>query len=198
MFYIWWTYACDWNNGTDADKAARVRTLTQAVIDVRNKIDVNDKKINTSLIGARNTLQAALTGNQSLKAGTEPKFFTQRDPTVMVAGLRSAWPTTSSDGTWQVRLDSQNTYLDGELLSSTMSSIKAAMSAGMATPIGRLIVEAEDSRGGTSRNLDFVSSPLTGLTDQLITRMSVSNSIDPLDFKISSIAVPSSFHTNLT
>ncbi|KAL8692914.1 MAG: hypothetical protein Q9224_003863 [Gallowayella concinna] len=89
LFNVWWTYACDRMKGGDrrqnASQAAGM--LKQKLVVLSNTII--QLKILVESIKNRPALK------DQLKEGAEMPFYLQRDPTILVAGLRSAWPANT-------------------------------------------------------------------------------------------------------
>ena len=104
LWATFWTYMADRSKGTQDQQDQRRRNAILAITDSRNQIstDLSGSGISiNSLTAAVKQLQEDLGG---LQAGTKSTFYTQRDPTLMIAGLKSQWPSDWDQGT-TVRLN---------------------------------------------------------------------------------------------
>ena len=148
LFCAWWTYAVDRNNPLTRDNAF-TRAINQ-VSDLQRRIRANEDYKNNG-VGFVATLNAAIVAQKStlglLQNGQHPSFFTQRDPTLMIAGLSSKWPS-DWDKKLDVRLNPQN-FMGGEPLGFprfpriTPQMIPQQLPTAFATPISQIISEGE-------------------------------------------------------
>ncbi|KAG8527297.1 uncharacterized protein KY384_008041 [Bacidia gigantensis] len=110
LFFLWWTYMCvreknDSSLPSGDDIRGRVMALYHRIQSNGDGSPGSDMAYYIDRIG---WAKDGMTGNASVKAGIEPRFYRQRDPTVLVAGLSNRWPKIALDDTTAVRLDSQN------------------------------------------------------------------------------------------
>lgn len=111
LFNVWWRYACDRLKGDATIQAARKETALQAAAALTQQIRVTSNTIPQLQSLIDGIKDNALLKDQ-LKEGAELPFYIQRDPTLFVAGLRSAWPTNVDD-TLPVRSESNTTSTSG-------------------------------------------------------------------------------------
>lgn len=90
LFSQWWIYVADKDKGSDADKALRVTTAKQRIIDLYSDIQVVDQKLIDDLTTEVNN---KIKNIGLVQAGAVQPFFMQRDPTLFIAGLSSKWPS---------------------------------------------------------------------------------------------------------
>ncbi|KAL8810639.1 MAG: hypothetical protein Q9200_002409, partial [Gallowayella weberi] len=94
LFNVWWTYACDWMKGADATQAERRQNSFQAAGNLKQKLlDLSNTILQLQSLVQTIKNNPAL--KDQLKEGTEMPFYLQRDPTIFIAGLRSAWPANT-------------------------------------------------------------------------------------------------------
>ena len=106
LFHTWWTYMA--TRGKSGRNLPTQESVSYQVWELYHSIQSNgDGAPGSDMAYKMNQVENAK-GDLKLKAGIEPRFYTQRDPTVLVAGLSSKWPTPSADDKLPVRLDSQN------------------------------------------------------------------------------------------
>ncbi|KAK1829755.1 hypothetical protein QBC39DRAFT_427107 [Podospora conica] len=102
LFYLWWRYVTDRTPRGDKNKD---RERDEAV---KNRVLCLGKRVD-NLVGRRDACRANIikwSATESLQAGARPSFYQQRDPTLLVGGIKSGWPHDYLD-TLQVRVDSQ-------------------------------------------------------------------------------------------
>lgn len=102
LFYAWWRYVTDRTpKGNKGDDEKRDRPVRERVQCLGKRMD--------KLVERRDVCQANIlkwSATDSLQAGARPAFYQQRDPTLLVGGIKSGWPHDYLD-TLQVRVDSQ-------------------------------------------------------------------------------------------
>lgn len=153
LYSTWFTYVADRNTGTVADQKQRVTLMTRLVSNLRTQYGNNATSIGKwqSII---KSAQDNIPGNAAVVAGTEPNFYMQRDPTLLIAGLSSKWPTDFNDDL-QVRLQSQaSTYIDAQGATQPLpdtpigSTLAAKLPPMFQLPVKKLLGEAEIERDG--------------------------------------------------
>ena len=109
LFSAWWTYMSDRSNpSVDANALKQQMVATVSTLKQKLRANSNDKSNNDGFIKTlSDSVQAKQTTLGLIQAGTQSSFFTQRDPTLFVAGLSSKWPT-DWDQNLSVRLNPQN------------------------------------------------------------------------------------------
>ena len=153
LYLTWFTYVADRNTGSSSDQQHRVSLMTQEITSLRTQYGNNATAIGKmqSIIKAA---QDNIPGNAAVVAGTEPNFYMQRDPTLLIAGLSSKWPTDFNEDV-QVRLQSQaSTYIDAQGMSQPLPdtpngpSLAAKLPPMFRDPVQKLLGEAEIERDG--------------------------------------------------
>ena len=97
MFSLWWKFVCDDGKSTTADPT----TLKNAVQTLQGKMKNNQLLLKGGLIKLQSPAFEA-----AIQPSAEVSFYMQRDPTLLVAGLQSAWPKNINDKV-NVRLQEQ-------------------------------------------------------------------------------------------
>jgi hypothetical protein len=145
LFSAWWKYVVDRDLGTPADQAARRTAATSAVSTIVNRIRllgmISDGK---SLIRA---LSAVILRNSELmtcQAGIRPTFYTQRDPTLLFAGVPSNRDTKLVGKNIPVRVEGQETLGLGDPSTDPNMASWTAMNAELSKEIhGKVPAELE-------------------------------------------------------
>lgn len=102
LFYAWWRYVTDRTpRGNKEEDEKRDRAVRERVQCLGKRMD---KLVERRDVCRANILKWSAT--DSLQAGARPAFYQQRDPTLLVGGIKSGWPHDYLD-TLQVRIDSQ-------------------------------------------------------------------------------------------
>lgn len=84
MFSCWWKYVSDVSNKQDTDKNREVKDETTEMANRLRKLQ-----------GRIQDLQADINNNPlaNAKTGTLPFYYRARDPTVLIGGIESGWPS---------------------------------------------------------------------------------------------------------
>ena len=109
LFQTWWTYITD-KQKPGVDSGTLILNALNTVNGLISKIRANYDDTNNG-VGLISTLQSQIATQSAalgqIQAGTDTNFYTQRDPTIFIAGLSSKWPT-DSDQPLPVRLEPGN------------------------------------------------------------------------------------------
>lgn len=117
LFYAWWLHVTDRTpRGNKEEDEKRDRPVRERVQCLGKRMD---KLVARRDVCRANILKWSATDN--LQAGARPAFYQQRDPTLLVGGIKSGWPHDYLD-TLQVRVDSQ--ILAPETLTSPFATPK--------------------------------------------------------------------------
>lgn len=81
LFGQWWTYASDRNGG------ASITECKAEITRLVSLIQANISAVNIVTSRISNDMPSS-----AVKSALEPAFYTQRDPTIMIAGCKNAWP----------------------------------------------------------------------------------------------------------
>lgn len=82
LFSEWWKYVSDASEATDADRIKKcVSCLTGKITTLSNKV-----------VDLQSQITTASAAFPVLVQGTQPRFFQQKDPTLLVAGVQPGWP----------------------------------------------------------------------------------------------------------
>ena len=104
LWATFWTYMADRSNGTANQQEQRLTNASLKIGALRSQISDDMTGAAPSISSLTQTVDQ-LTGVLGLlQAGTQQRFYTQRDPTLLVAGLQSQWPTDWDQNT-TVRLN---------------------------------------------------------------------------------------------
>ncbi|PHH92174.1 hypothetical protein CDD83_8560 [Cordyceps sp. RAO-2017] len=105
LFSTWWKYVSDVDNKSDGDSALPYKTRA-------GDLAVRLQGLEARIQQLSSAVQAMLSDNDgskalsSAKTGTLPFYYRSRDPTVLIGGIPSGWPSDFSDKV-QARLPAQ-------------------------------------------------------------------------------------------
>ena len=158
LFATYWTYITDKDN-PDVNATTLQQNTLDAINGLKTSIRNNYDDLNdgagliTNLQNQIATLSASL---GQVQAGTEANFYTQRDPTLFIAGLSSKWPA-DWDQPLNVRLNPQNflgdmssaitwppldtDFLQGKVPQSLASPMVSALGEGLEAQRGTIAFE---------------------------------------------------------
>ena len=109
LFAAWWTWLADRSSPSINNQLSRQR-ISSRVAALKTAIRANYDETAAGA-GLINNLQSQVDTAKSVlglvQAGTEPKFYSQRDPTLFIAGLSSKWPSNWGQAT-NVRLNASS------------------------------------------------------------------------------------------
>ncbi|MCJ1399330.1 hypothetical protein MMC11_002532 [Xylographa trunciseda] len=119
MFAIWWRYISD----TDNKNGNRLTGYQVEVRDVRASL----KKLDRAIKRLRDTIDRQkkniAQNSEDPKAGTMQEFSSRQDPTLLIAGVSSGWPT-DFQSRLKVRLDTQLATDQGKAPEDTFPGLK--------------------------------------------------------------------------
>ena len=149
LFCAWWTYVSDMTNPDTRTTAFSRATAT--VSSRQASIKANADYTNNN-VGTIATLSAAIETQKArlgqLQTGQQPSFYTQRDPTLFIAGLQSQWPS-DWDKPRTVRLHPENFQGGGEAMGFPQyprfqaRDMPSGIPSFLSDPISKILSEAE-------------------------------------------------------
>ncbi|KAK5988130.1 hypothetical protein PT974_12270 [Cladobotryum mycophilum] len=107
----WELFAEWWRHVTDRDRPSNSREAEDKDQKTKKRVDSLGSRID-ALQAAKDNSQSNIdkwSAPNNLQPGARPAFYQQRDPTLLVGGIKSGWQHDYLD-TLQVRLDSQIVY----------------------------------------------------------------------------------------
>lgn len=135
LFGQWWIYVADRGKG---DNNARITLMTKVVSDLKGQLTDTQNAITPcqgDIVAAKGTLLG-------LQDGAEHPFYTQRDPTMFVAGLANQW-AADYDQDLTVRLDDQvaNHPSTPQYIATDADPFGGKLPANLVRPISDLVNE---------------------------------------------------------
>lgn len=147
MFALWWKYITNPGNRSNDEINDEYREATDAlelkITNAQNEIQKLEISINGLCARLKNTQLG-----KDVKSGTHPFFYRARDPTILVGGVDSGWPTDYAERL-SVRLPNQTVAKEerAEGLESLIATIQAkfgqtaTVNEGMRDAVSNLLKE---------------------------------------------------------
>lgn len=108
MFSIWWKYVTDQTNFANRNNDPYERQATD-LAEKLTKLQERMKQLDAAMVEIKKEMEEnglLLNGPNDLKTSTLPFYFQHRDPTVLLGGVESGWPSDFNDS-GKARLPSQ-------------------------------------------------------------------------------------------
>lgn len=93
MFSCWWTYVSDVSNKEETDNNLRFTEQTRKISDCLNALQDRITGLQSHIYGLLNPASQAQNLQENAKTGTLPFYYRGQDPTVLVGGIDSGWPS---------------------------------------------------------------------------------------------------------
>ncbi|GAW24015.1 hypothetical protein ANO14919_135940 [Xylariales sp. No.14919] len=124
MFSLWWKYVSDVSNKAASETNSAFKDKADALLDEIGKIQAPIDELERKILVR---LQHDVSLRDS-KVGTMPFFYRARDPTLLIGGVDSGWPSDFSDNV-KVRLPQQVVDADTipDALMDLVTKVKAAL-----------------------------------------------------------------------
>jgi hypothetical protein len=110
LFEEWWTYVGDRNRGSDAEKNQRKATARTKVTTIVERLtNLGGLDVAGTLVSNLQSKITQLAGSIKCESGVREPFFTQRDPTLLIAGVPPGRDTKLAGKPLPVRISGQET-----------------------------------------------------------------------------------------